>query len=153
MVSTNGCNNGTSEVSDSTEYDKYQNHDGHIVVQSLPAGPSDWKGYVHKALLPAPAIAAEMVNAISLNFVILMPTDSAAIRLSLDCHDGTSASGIYQILYDKQCNQNQNNSDWEESNALHLYRVHRYRRYQVHPSRICLPSRCQIKILQHFVAT
>ena len=27
-----GCNNGATEASHSTEYDKYQNHDGHIVL-------------------------------------------------------------------------------------------------------------------------
>ena len=49
----------------------------------------------------APAIAAEIVNAISLYFVTLIPIDSAAITVITDRHDRTSVSGIDQVEYDK----------------------------------------------------
>ena len=75
-----GCNNGTTEASHSTEYDKYQNHDGHIVSNQFK-------------------LCNINANGFCCNTVIT------------DCHDGTAASGINQIKYYKQCNQNQNNTD------------------------------------------
>ena len=105
-----GCNNGTTEASHSTEYDKYQNHDGHIVSKVCRLGNQTGK----VMCLKHSACSCDCCRNGKCHQFKLCNINANGFccnTVITDCHDGTAASGINQIKYYKQCNQNQNNTD------------------------------------------